>query len=234
MNLEVQHAPSYAIVIAHLDAGEAVIAEGGAMVSMDTQIKIHTSAGKEGDSALGGLFKGLKRMVAGESFFQNRYVAEGSAGHITFAPALQGDIAVYQLAEGTLLIQSSSFLCSGPDVEVDAKWGGARTFFGGEGLIMLKATGTGPVAFNSFGGIKEIQVDGNFIVDTGHIVAFEDSLQFKVTSFGRNKGFNFKSFILGGEGLVCEFSGSGRLWIQTRNTQRFGTLLGRQLPDREN
>jgi len=233
MHIEVQHAPAYAIAIAHLDAGESVVAEGGAMVSMDSHMKLSTSAGGEGDGVLGGLMKGLKRMVAGESFFQNRFVAEGAAGHITFAPTLQGDIAVHELSQGTLIIQSSSFLCSGTGIELDARWGGARSFFGGEGLIMLKATGTGPVAFNSFGGIKEIPVVGDFVVDTGHIVAFEDSLEFNIDSFGSSGGFNLKSFFLGGEGLVCHFKGSGRLWIQTRNTQGFGTLLGRQLPPRQ-
>ena len=233
MQIEVQHSPAYAIAIAHLDAGESVIAEGGAMVSKDSHISVTTSAGREGQGALSGLMKGIKRMVAGESFFQNSYVAEGAAGHVTFAPTLQGDVAVHELRQGTMFIQSTSFLCSAPEIEIDAKWGGARSFFGGEGLIMIKASGSGPVAFNSFGGIKEIDVEGSFIVDTGHIVAFEDSLEFKVTSFGRGSRLNFKSLLLGGEGLVCRFEGRGRLWLQTRNTQGFGKLLGRQLPPRE-
>ena len=203
------------------------------MISMDSHISVTTSAGKQNQGALGGLLQGLKRMVAGESFFQNRYLADGAAGHVTFAPTLQGDVAVHELHQGTLFIQSSSFLCSAPEVDIDAKWGGARSFFGGEGLIMLKASGTGPVAFNSFGGIKQVDINGSFIVDTGHIVAFEDSLEFKVTSFGRGRSFNLKSFLLGGEGLVCRFQGQGRLWLQTRNTQGFGKLIGRQLPPRE-
>ncbi len=233
MQIEVRYSPAYAIAIAHLESGESVISEGGAMVSKDSHITVKTSAGREGQGALGSLMKGLKRMVAGESFFQNHYVAEGAPGHVTFAPTLQGDVAVHELRQNTLFIQSTSFLCSAPEVDIDAKWGGSRSFFAGEGLIMLKASGSGPVAFNSFGGIKEVDVDGSFIVDTGHIVAFEDSLQFKVTSFGRRRGLNLKSLILGGEGLVCRFEGQGRLWLQTRNTQGFGKLLGRQLPPRE-
>jgi uncharacterized protein (TIGR00266 family) len=93
---------------------------------------------------------------------------------------------------------------------------------------MLKATGTGPLVFNSFGAIKEVVVDGEFIVDTGHIVAFEDGLKFTVNKFGGG----WKSFIFGGEGLVCTFSGRGRLWIQTRNATGFGREVGSKLPPR--
>ncbi len=229
MQIDVQHRPSYALAVVSLDAGETVVAEGGAMVSMDSHISIETSAGKKGEGKLKGLMKGLKRMAAGESFFQNRYTAAGAAGHATFAPTHVGDIVVHEMTQGTMFLQSTAFLCSDPGITVDASWGGAKTFFGGEGLIMLKATGSGPLAFNSFGGIKEVQIDGDFIVDTGHIVAFEDGVEFKVERFGGG----WKSFIFGGEGLVCRFSGRGRVWLQTRNPQAFGEEIGRRLPPRD-
>ena len=94
---------------------------------------------------------------------------------------------------------------------------------------MLRAKGTGPLAFNSFGGIKVIDVEDEYVVDTGHIVAFQDSLQFKVSRFGGG----WKAFLFGGEGLVCRFTGSGKLWIQTRNPQEFGQTVGPKLPMRE-
>ncbi len=229
MRIEIQYRPAYALAIAHIEPGDTILAEGGAMVSMSSNVKMETSAGKKGDGMLGGLMKGLKRMVAGESFFQNRFTAEGSEGHVTFAPTPVGDIAVYDLAEELdLYMQSTAFLCSDDTITTSAKWGGAKTFFGGEGLVMLKATGAGPIVFNSFGGIQEIDVDGEFIVDTGHIVAFESSLTFKVSRFGGG----WKAFIFGGEGLVCRFTGSGKLWIQTRNMNEFGKLLGQKLPPR--
>ena len=198
------------------------------MVSMDSHVSIETSAAKQGEGALKGLMKGLKRMVAGESFFQNRFTAVGQPGHVTFAPTHQGDVISQELSQGTLFLQSTAFLCSGTGVDVDAKWGGAKTFFGGEGLVMLKATGSGPIVFNSFGAIKEVDVDGEFIVDTGHIVAFEEGLNFSVNRFGGG----WKAFLFGGEGLVCRFSGQGKLWIQSRNPVEFGQLLGGKLPPR--
>lgn len=230
MQIEIHHRPSYALAEVKLDAGETVVAEGGAMVSQDTHVTLETSAsGEKKGGLMKGLMKGLKRALAGESFFQNRFTAQGKPGHVTFAPTHQGDMVVHELGQGDLFLQSTAFVCSAPSIELDTKWGGAKTFFGGEGLIMLKASGSGPIAFNSFGAIKEIDVDGSFIVDTGHIVAFEDGLSFDVSKFGGG----WKSFILGGEGLVCTFKGKGRLWIQTRNSTGFGQLIGSKLPPRE-
>ena len=229
MKIELQHQPSYALAIVHLEPDEEVVAEGGAMVSMDPHVKMETRAGKKDQGLLGGLMSGLKRVVAGESFFQNRFKSEGVAGHVTFAPTHVGDIATTTLDDSTVILQSSAFLCSGPDVAIETKWGGAKTFFGGEGLIMLRAKGTGPLAFNSFGGIKVIDVEDEYVVDTGHIVAFQDSLQFKVSRFGGG----WKAFLFGGEGLVCRFTGRGKLWIQTRNPQEFGQTVGPKLPMRE-
>ena len=229
MKFEIQYRPAYALAIVHIDPGETILAEGGAMVSMSSNVSMETSAGKKGDGLIGGLFKGLKRMVAGESFFQNRFTADSSGGHVTFAPTPVGDIHTYDLApELDLYLQSTAFLASDDAITTTAKWGGAKTFFGGEGLVMLKATGAGPIAFNSFGGIREIDIDGEFVVDTGHIVAFESSLTFKVSRFGGG----WKAFIFGGEGLVCRFTGTGKLWIQTRNMNEFGKLLGQKLPPR--
>lgn len=230
MKFEIHHQPSYALAVVDLEAGETVVAEGGALVSRDASISMETRAGAEkGGGMMKGLMSGLKRMVAGESFFQNRFTAS-APGHVTFAPTHVGDIAVYELAAADdLYLQSTAFLCSADGIKVDTKWGGAKTFFGGEGLIMLKATGQGPIAFNAFGGIKVVDVDGPFTVDTGHIVAFESSLTFSVKKFGGG----WKQFIFGGEGLVCTFTGKGRLWLQTRNPQEFGKAIGPKLPMRD-
>jgi len=107
-------------------------------------------------------------------------------------------------------------------VEVTGKWQGARGFFSGEGLILLKASGHGDIFFNSYGAIMEIDVKSDFIVDTGYIVAFEDTLEYRVTVLpGLRAGSKIKSFLFGGEGLVCRFSGQGKVWIQTRYVHPF-------------
>ena len=231
MNIEIKYRPAYALAIVTLDRDEVVVAEGGAMVSMDSHLTMTTTAAKKEQGVMGALFSGLKRMVAGESFFQNRFTAANAPGTVTFAPAHVGDIAVTEL-DGTtgLTLQSKAYLCSGPDVNVDAKWAGAKGFLAGEGMIMLKATGKGPIAFNTFGAIKIVDVTDSFIVDTGHVVAFQDTLKFTTRRFGSG----IWSFLAGGEGLVCEFKGTGRLWLQTRNPVAFGMAVGPKLPMREN
>ena len=228
MLIEVRHRPAYALAVVRLDAGETVIGEAGALVSRDAHVQMETSAGSKDQGLVAGLFSGLKRMVAGESFFQNRFTASGRGGEVTFAPALVGDVTVHPL-EGTMFLQSSAWLCAPPSVTIDASWGGAKSFFSGNGFVLVKASGNGPVAFNAFGAIKEIDVDGEFIVDTGHVVAFQDSLKTSISRFGGG----WTAFLFGGEGLVCRFSGKGRLWLQTRNPVAFGELVGPMLPMRE-
>ena len=90
-------------------------------------------------------------------------------------------------------------------------------FFSGESLFLLKATGTGDFWFSSYGAIVEIEVENNYVVDTGYIVAFEDSLNYNVEVIGGLSFRNLKTGILGGEGLVCRFTGQGKLWLQSRN-----------------
>lgn len=136
MKYEVKYGPAYALGIISLEAGEKIQAETGAMVSMSDSIKIETGM-------RGGILGGLKRSVlGGESFFLNTFEAE-QPGEVTLAPALPGDIMALDMAGQTLLIQSGSFLAATPDIEIDTKWGGAKTFFSREGLFMLKCTGSG-------------------------------------------------------------------------------------------
>lgn len=227
MNIQITNRPSFALAVVHLAPGEEVVAESGAMVSKDTTVEMTTSTRSQGKKkgVMSGLIAGAKRMIAGESFFLNTFTG---TGEVTFAPTFPGDIEQYTLKGNSLMVQSKSYLCSDSSVTVDTKWGGSRTFFGGEGLIMLKASGSGTIAFNAFGGVQCVEVNGNFIVDTGHIVAFEDSLTFNVKGFGGG----LKSLIFGGEGLVCNFTGTGKVWIQTRNPVEFGSRIGGRLPPR--
>lgn len=210
--------PSYSLLELKLKSGEEVVAETGAMVYMrNVELKTEMK---------GGLFGGLKRsLLGGESFFVNRFVAKGD-GLIGLAPPYQGDV-IHVPLKGRIFAQSGAFLASSPEISIDTKWGGAKTFFAGEGLFLLKLEGSGDLFLSSFGSIEEIQVDGNLRVDTGHIVAFEDSLNFKVSRAG-----GLKATLLSGEGLVADFSGSGKVWIQTRSISDYVGWLSSLLPKR--
>ena len=177
----------------------------------------------------GGLLGAAKRALGGESIFLNTYTSTGAGQRLDIAPAMPGDMEHIHLDGRSVMVQRGSFCACTPGVTVDTKWGGAKTFFGGEGLLMLKCHGTGELWVSSYGAIHAVDVKDTYTVDTGHIVAFEDSLTFNVRKVG-----GMKSLFFSGEGLVCEFSGTGRLWIQTRNPQEYGQALGPLLPMREN
>lgn len=219
MKYEILSRPSYSLLKLNLDAGEEVLAETGAMVFMNG-VKLKTEV-------KGGIFGGLKRAIAGESFFVNRFVAEKNGAILGLAPAYQGDIERIRV-NGRLYAQSGAFLAGSPDIEISSKWGGARSFFAGEGLILLKIEGDGDVFLSSFGGIEEVEVDGELVVDTGHIVAFEDGLDFTISKAG-----GLKATILSGEGLVAKFKGNGKVWIQTRSISDYIGWISSLLPRRD-
>ena len=227
MKVNIEYGPSYALAIVHLDQGEVIRAESGAMVSMDTHLKFETSASQ--GKGIKGFFKALGRsLFSGESFFQNTFTAESGPGTVTLAPQMVGDIVQHQLTGNAVMITSSCYVAGHPSIEIKTKWGGAKSFFGGEGLFMMRAEGTGPLVMSAFGAVHEMDIDGDFIVDTGHIVAFEESLTFKVKRVG-----SWFSTFFSGEGLVTQFSGKGKLWIQSRNPSAFGKLIGPKLPPRQ-
>jgi uncharacterized protein (TIGR00266 family) len=221
MQTDIQHRPSYSLAVVKLDPGETIRVEAGAMVSMSQGITLETKAS-------GGLLASLKRSVlGGESFFINTYQAPARGGEITLAPTLPGDVVVRDLAGDTLVLQSGSYVASSEGIELDTKWGGARTFFAREGLIMLKASGTGTLIISSYGAIheKELATGESYTVDTGHLVAFTEGMGFKVRRIG-----GLKSTLFSGEGLVVDLTGPGKIFIQTRSEDAFLTWLIPKLP----
>ena len=224
MEDNIEYRPSYALLELDLAAGESVRAEAGAMVSYSEGIEIETGAS-------GGLFGSLKRSVlGGESFFQNTFTAE-RGGQVTLAPPLPGDVVRHDLESERMLVQSGSFLAADDAIELDTEFGGAKTFFGSEGLFLLELSGTGPTFLSSYGAIHSVDLaEGErYTVDTGHIVAFEETADFSVNAVG-----GLKSTLFSGEGLVCRFTGPGRVWLQSRSQDAFLAWLIPQLPTQGN
>ena len=223
MKVEIKYKPSYSLAVVDLEQNENIKAESGAMVSKSSNVTIETSKAQKG-----GFLKSLKSAIlGGESFWMNTFTASGSAGQVTLTPTLPGDIAQINL-NGTVFVQSSSFMASSPALEIDTKFQGLKGFFSGESLFFLKISGNGPLMLSSYGAIEEMAVNGEFIIDTGHIVAFDETLQYKVKKFG-----GWKSFFFGGEGLVAYFTGSGRIWVQSRNVPALGAWFSKDLPPRK-
>ncbi len=225
MNIDLKYRPSYTLGIITLDPDEEIQVESGSMVSMSSEVAIETKA-------RGGLLKSLGRAVlGGESFFQNTYRAGSNGGEITVAPALPGDMQILDLNGNSMMVQSGSYVASEDGVDVDTKWGGAKTFFASEGLIMLRVFGQGKAILSSYGAIHELDLAAGerYTVDTGHLVAFTENMGFKVRSVG-----GLKSTLFSGEGLVVDLTGPGKVLLQTRSTDAFLSWLLPKLPKEHN
>jgi uncharacterized protein (TIGR00266 family) len=197
------------------NAGEQMLVEASAMVAMDGGVQMKTQM-------QGGLLAAAKRkMLGGESLFQNTFTATAPMQRLYLAPAPEGDVEQVMCDGVTpIFLSSGAFMACGSGVTMDTKWEGARGFFSGAGLALLRAQGQGPLFFSSYGGIHAIDVQGGYIVDTSHIVGFQGGLQYRVQKLG-----GLKSLFLSGEGLVCHFTGQGRLWISTRNPGALASFL---------
>lgn len=217
MKYEVKYAPSFSLLEIQLENEESLRAEPGAMVSMSSNIEI------ESKLSGGGLFGALKSVMGGESAFSTYFGAKGGPGEITLAPRALGDILSLELKDQAIFVQSGSFLAGGKNLNIDTKWGGGGTFFGGEGLFLLKISGTGPLFLASFGAIhkKSLAAGERYIVDTGHIVAFSDSVQFSLKKAAKGLISSFTS----GEGIVAEYVGPGDLYLQSRHVGSFAQWI---------
>ncbi|MBN2224824.1 MAG: TIGR00266 family protein [Deltaproteobacteria bacterium] len=221
MQTEILYRPSFSLAVVKLDSNEMIRTEAGAMVSMSPDLVIETQA-------RGGVLKSLARSVlGGESFFINTYTAPSGGGEITLAPTLPGDIITTNLSNAGLLVQSGSYLASSDGITVDTKWGGAKTFFGGEGLFMLRISGSGTLILSSYGAIHTMTLaqGQKYVVDTTHLVAFDEGIGYQVKAVG-----GLKSTLFSGEGLVVELTGPGTVALQTRSERAFLSWLIPKLP----
>ncbi|MCL4878356.1 MAG: TIGR00266 family protein [Anaerolineae bacterium] len=225
MEVTIKHRPDSALAVVTLAGNEAVKVEPGAMVSHSDGLTVETKSE-------GGFMGGLKRMVAGESFFQNTYHAPAGGGELTLAPSLPGDMLTLDITPGSeFLLQSGAYVASESGVTMDSSWGGAKGFFGSGSIVLLRVSGQGKVIASSYGAIEErvLQPGQKYIVDTGHIVGFDASISFQVQKAG-----SWKSTLLGGEGLVCHLTGPGRVLMQTRSEGAFLGWLIPKLPKSSN
>jgi uncharacterized protein (TIGR00266 family) len=199
------------IVEIELDPGEGVRAEAGAMMFMEDGIKMQTGAE-------GGLFKGFKRMLTGETFFITTFMQTGNGvGHVAFGAPYPGKIICLELGDigGSFLCQRDAFLCAAAGVDIDiafTKRIGAG-LFGGEGFILQRLQGDGRTFIHAGGTIieKELKVDETLRVDTGCLVAFAPSVEYDIQFIG-----GFKNALFGGEGVfIAKLRVPGTVYLQS-------------------
>ena len=223
MHFEIENPPVFTSLKIILSQGESVKAEAGAMVSMSPTIQLQAkSSGK-------GFFGTIKAAAGGESLFASLYTAEEGEGELILAPATPGDIVQFDISGNTIMAQSGAYLAGSPDLELSTQ-GSFKALVSGEGLFLQKITGTGSLFLNSYGAVyeRDLTEGEQYIVDNGHIVAFEESVQYTVNKVAKG----LLSTLASGEGLVCHFSGPGKIWVQSRNLSGFAALLAKLLPNR--
>lgn len=227
MRIETLDKGAFSSALVKLSNGEQFVSESGAMFrcSSNIEIDVTTSGGGGG----GGLLGGISRMLASENFFFSTYTCQGGDGEVGLAPTLQGEVRVIQ-CDGSrkLICTGGSYLGSTTGLQIDTKFQGFKGFFSGESISFVEVSGRGELLVNAFGRITEIDVNGALTIDTGHVVAFEDSLQY---SAGKAGSGWIQSF-LSGEGIVLKFAGTGKVYVQSHNPKEFGTTIGAMLPAR--
>jgi len=219
---EITHGPAFAMLRVDLAPGQVVVAEAGAMVARHQGVGMEVKLNASRSAGFFGLVQAfviaiIRRLVGGETFFVNHFSAP-RGGSVWLAPAMSGQVFHRRLQGGAITLSTGAFLASSGDVDLALKFGGLRAIFAREGAFFLEARGHGDLWFTSYGGIEVIDVNGSYIVDNGHLVGFEGALTFDIHAAGGGAMGLFAS----GEGLVCEFKGQGRVYIQSRNQ---GSLL---------
>jgi uncharacterized protein (TIGR00266 family) len=219
-----------------LDPGETVIAEAGAMMYMEEGIQFDTKMGdgskpKQGFmDMIGGV---AKRAFTGESLFLTHFTNNDQAAkrHVAFGAPYPGKIIAIDLdeANGTLICQKDAFLCAalGTELSVEFNKRLGSGLFGGEGFILQKMRGDGNVFVHAGGTIIERRLHGEKLrVDTGCLVAFEQTIDYDIERAG-----NLKSMLFGGEGLfMATLRGEGRVWLQSLPFSRLADRILENAP----
>jgi uncharacterized protein (TIGR00266 family) len=223
MQYEIKYKPSYAMAVVRLEPGESIAAEAGAMTYMTPSIQVNTRMRQKG--LLSSL---VTTVIGGQSFFVNDFVATGAPGEAGFVAAPVGDIEVLEIGpDHGFIIQKSAYVASAQGVNLDVQWQGFTKGIFGNGLFMIKVSGTGTLFINTFGAIdRHVLAPGEkIVVDNFHMVAFSDTCRYEVKKFG-----SWKSTILSGEWFVTEIEGPGEVFVQTKNIREFvdwlWTVLG--------
>jgi uncharacterized protein (TIGR00266 family) len=227
MEFSIKHNPVFSILEVRLDEGETAVAQPNSMLSMTAGIQLKARAGRSGSKSSSGVLGGFKSLLGGENFFTTEFRAKRDGQTLVLAPDAYGDILTIPLSRhpaapsGTPADKSSgfyltrgSYLGNVGDCDLQIKYGGMKGVMAKTGLFLLHAAGTGTVFCQTYGAIveHELQADENFFVDNRFVVAFSDTVQYRLVKATDSVKDSFFS----GEGLINKFTGPGKLFYQTR------------------
>lgn len=207
MQYEIRYKPAFAAIFVTLEPGESIIAEAGAMTSMDGRLSMKTELS-------GGLFSALlRKFFGGESLFVNVFKNKTSQPlTVSLTQGVIGDIDCIELTGNEMCFQPGAYIASSLKINLGVRWAGLASWVAGEGLFKLKVSGHGPVFFGAYGGLSQHTIAGEFIVDNSHLVAYSPNIKM---SLGLSGGL--MSSLTSGEGLVNRLKGNGVIYLQSRS-----------------
>ncbi|NBU98090.1 MAG: TIGR00266 family protein [Spirochaetia bacterium] len=219
MKSQINGEPSFAHIHIDLEPGESIIAESDAMASMAVDIDIQTKMNGNFISAL------LKKFLGDESFFINEYKnISNSPKRITLTQATPGNIKEMELQNSSICLQPGAYIASSPGLNLGIRYAGLVSFIAREGLFKLEVSGTGKLFYGAYGGIIEKQVVGEYIVDSGYLVAYEPHLKLSLRLAG-----GIISSITSGEGIVTKVTGNGKIQLQSRSLEGLASWINPHL-----
>jgi len=218
MDIQIRNRPSFANLLVRLVRGERIVAESDAMASMSNNVSVSTRW--NGGSFFSAL---LRKLFGGESLFLNEFASDDQS-EIVLSQPVPGDIECAVLQGTSLYLEPGAFIACEPGVTLGVGYAGLRSLIAREGLFRLKVSGTGRVWFGGYGGIYPRDVADEFIVDSGHLVAYEPSVSLSLALSG-----SIFTSLFGGEGLVLRVRGPGRIYLQTRSMSGLASWVNSHL-----
>ncbi len=215
---------AFPVVECKLQDGEAMVTESGSMVWMSPNMQMETKGG--------GIGKMFSRAFTGENIFQNVYTARGN-GLIAFGSSFPGKIVPLEITPGReMIVQKNAFLASetGVELSIHFKKKLGAGFFGGEGFIMQKLSGSGMAFVEIDGELVEYELapGQQIVVDTGNVAGYEASVQMDIRQVP-----GLKNMFFGGEGIFnTVLTGPGKIWLQTMPMSSVAAAVAAFIPTR--
>lgn len=218
------HGPAFSALRLDMSAGDSILAQPGSMLAMTPGLTVDVRAGLHMEGQR-GVWRGVRSLFGGESFFTVVYTAKRDAQHIVLGPDHMGEIrAIETTTERGLLLARGAFLACEPAVGFTLYNAGVKGVLATHGLFFLRSAGNGTIFVTAYGGIVEqaLEAGERFVLDNRNIVAFSDGMEFESVVLAGS----LKDSFLSGEGFVVRFTGPGRVLYQTRARPSLGLLRG--------
>jgi uncharacterized protein (TIGR00266 family) len=211
LDYKIRYKPTFATIFITLEPRERIVAEAGAVVSMDSNLSMTTEFA-------GGILQGLlRKFFGGESMFVNTFTNNSDRPlQLVLTQSVIGDIESINLGDlpqKKICFQPGAYIANTSGVSLGVRWAGFASWLAGEGLFKLELSGRGQVFFGGYGGLSAKRVTGEFVVDSGHLVAYEPGISMKIGLAGGG----LVSSVTSGEGLINKLSGEGLIYLQSRS-----------------